>query len=87
MEGECKIKEHKIVILALTAISTLLIIIGMIIPPIGVVDGSILVGIGELFAFGLLWEIPEYLKAKKDIKVTKGDTTIEINNDNDQLQK
>lgn len=82
-----KLENHKKVILALTIFSALLIIIGLIIPPMGVVDGSILVGIGELFAFGLLWEIPEYLKAKKDIKVTKGDTTIEINNDNQDDEK
>lgn len=62
--------------------SLLLIVTSFFIPPTGVIDGSVFVGVGELFAFAALWEAHIAIKKGMDAKITHNNTTIEINNDN-----
>ena len=52
------------------AVSAGLLIAGFIVPPTGVIDGTVLSGVGELFAFAALGEVPA--------KITTGNKTIEI---------
>ena len=59
-----------------------LIITSFFIPPTGVIDSSVFAGVGELFAFGVLWEFHIAVKKGYDAKIHHHDTTIEINNDN-----
>lgn len=68
-------------------VSAALIIAGFLLPPMAVIDNSVLIAVGELGFFGVLAEIPSYLESKKDISITKGNATITIadmNNDNDE---
>lgn len=69
-------------------ISAALIIAGFLLPPMAVIDNSVLIAVGELGFFGVLAEIPSYLESKKDISITKGNATITIsdinNNDNNE---
>ena len=63
------------------AISLLLIIGGFLLPPMGIIDGSVLTAVGELLMFGVLAQLPAIVDAAKNgksIKVTKGDFTAEV---------
>lgn len=76
-------KVSKIIFYICLGLSILLIVIGFIVPPTGVIDGSVLTAVGELFGFAALGTIPTWIEAKRDIKITKGDTCIEINDNDD----
>ena len=63
------------------AISLQLIIGGFLLPPMGIIDGSVLTAVGELLMFGVLAQVPAIIDAAKNgksIKVTKGDFTAEV---------
>lgn len=62
------------------ALSVLLIVSGFLIPPTGVIDGSVLTAVGELLMFSVIARIPEAIKAGKSVKIQKGDSSIEIDN-------
>lgn len=50
-------------------ISMLLIVGGFLVPPVGVIDGSVLTAVGLLLMFSVIGKIPEAIKAGKNIKV------------------
>lgn len=80
-------KKRKILLWTTFGISAALVIAGFILPPLGIIDNSVLIAVGELGFFGVLAEIPSYLESKKDISITKGNATITIadmNNDNNE---
>ena len=63
------------------AISLQLIIGGFLLPPMGIIDGSVLTAVGELLMFGVLAQLPALIDAAKNgksIKVTKGDFIAEV---------
>ena len=63
------------------AISLLLIIGGFLLPPMGIIDGSILTAVGELLMFGVLAQVPALIDAAKNgksVKISKGDFTAEV---------
>ena len=62
-------------------ISSCLIVGGVLLPPMGVIDGSVLTAVGELLMFGALAQLPAIIDAAKNgksIKVTKGDFSAEV---------
>ena len=63
------------------AISRLLIIGGFLLPPMGIIDGSVLTAVGELLMFGVLAQLPALIDAAKNgksVKISKGDFTAEV---------
>lgn len=62
------------------AVSIALIVGGFFVPPKGVIDGSVLKAVGELFAFAALAVGAHAVRLGYDLRVSKGDTTVEINN-------
>lgn len=61
------------------AVSIALIVGGFILPPTGVIDGSVLTAVGLLLMFGVIAQIPAILDAVrngKSIKLQKGDLSI-----------
>lgn len=64
------------VVCLLTAV--VLGVAGFLIPPYGVIDGSVLSLVGELFAFAALGQLPEVIRTAKSAKITAGNKTIEI---------
>ena len=63
------------------AISLLLIIGGFLLPPMGIIDGSVLTAVGELLMFGVLAQVPMLLDAAKNgksVKISKGDFSAEV---------
>ena len=63
------------------AISLLLIIGGFLLPPMGIIDGSVLTAVGELLMFGVLAQLPAIIDAAKNgksVKISKGDFSAEV---------
>lgn len=59
-------------------ISILLIVGGFLVPPVGIIDGSVLTAVGLLLMFSVIEKISEAIKAGKNIKVQKGDSSVVI---------
>ena len=51
---------------------------GFCVPPMGVIDGSLLKAVGLLLGFGTLGQAPTLLESLKSAKFTKGDMTVEV---------
>ena len=58
-------------------VSISLIVAGFFVPPIGIIDGSVLTAVGILFGFATLAQIPVIIEVAGYVKMTKGDMTIE----------
>lgn len=59
-------------------ISTIALLVGgFIVPPTGVVDGSVLTAVAVLFGFATLAQIPVIIQVAGYVRMTKGDMTIE----------
>ena len=68
------------------AISLLLIVGGFLLPPMGIIDGSVLTAVGELLMFGVLAQVPALISAAKNgksVKISKGDFTAEVTSTED----
>ena len=62
----------------LTTISIFLIVASFFVPPLGVVDPSIFISVGELFAFAALWELHIAVRKGLDAKISHHDTSISL---------
>ena len=58
-------------------VSISLIVAGFCVPPMGIIDGSVLTAVGILFGFTTLAQIPVIIEVAGYVKMTKGDMTIE----------
>lgn len=65
--------------------SIFLIGAGFLIPPTGVIDGSVLTAVGELLMFSVVARIPEAIKAGRNIKLQKGDSSVEITSERNEI--
>lgn len=72
--------KFKYIAAGLTLLSAALIIGSFFVPPTGVIDGSVLAAVGELFGFAALFAGWEAIDRGIDTKVTHNGTTIELNN-------
>ena len=54
-----------------------LIVAGFCIPPMGIIDGSVLTAVGILFGFASLAQVPVIIEVAGYVRMTKGDMTIE----------
>ena len=67
------------------ATSLMLIVGGFLVPPVGVIDGSVLTAVGLLLMFATLAQVPTIVDAArngKSIKLTKGDFSAEVSSEN-----
>lgn len=63
------------------AVSIGLIVGGFFVPPLGVIDGSVITSVGLLLMFAVVAQIPDILNAVregKSIKLQKGDFSAEV---------
>lgn len=58
--------------------SIFLIVTSFFIPPLSVIDGSVLAAVGELFGFAALGNIVAAIEKGLDAKIQHNNTTIEI---------
>lgn len=64
--------------------SVALIIASFFVPPMGVIDGSVLAAVGELFGFGALGILFKSIQLGYSAKVTHGSTAIELKDETDE---
>lgn len=75
---------HKWVFIITLFVSAALIIASFFIPPLAVIDGSVLAATGELFAFAALGEVTAAIERGHSASVTHGNTTIEIKKEDEE---
>ena len=77
--------NERTAVAVLTVISVLLIVAGFIVPPLGVIDNSVLIACGILFAFAALW-VAEYTIRERggSASVRHGDTEIKVTAGDDE---
>lgn len=63
-----------------TATAILLVTVGFVIPPTGVIDGSVLTAVGELMGFAALAQVQMLVKKGTDVTLTHGQTSIHVDN-------
>lgn len=59
-----------------------LFVSGFCVPPMGIIDGTVLTAVGILFGFATLAQIPVIIEVAGYVKMTKGDMTIEAKGQN-----
>ena len=70
--------ESNIWMRILTISSILLIIASFFVPPLGVLDGSVLAAVGELEALGVLWIVLRAVEKGTAASFKKGDVEVDI---------
>ena len=63
------------------SVSIVLIVCGFLLPPMGIIDGSVLTAVGLLLMFGVLAQVPALISAAKNgksVKISKGDFSAEV---------
>lgn len=73
-------KSNKIAFWVCLAISVTLLTVSFLLPPTGQIDPSVLRGVGEIFAFAVLYTVIEALQRGTDVNFHKGDIDITLNN-------
>jgi hypothetical protein len=64
-------------------ISVALLIVGFLLPPMGIIDGSVLTAVGELLLFPVVIYGFRAIELGLEVKIQKGYTTLEIHKDDD----
>lgn len=68
----------------LSLISVLLLIGSFLMPPAGVIDSSVMAGVGEIFAWGALFTVLKAIDKGKTATITHGNTSIEVRKETDE---
>jgi uncharacterized Tic20 family protein len=78
--------NYFIPVIVLGFVAVVLIIAGFFVPPMGIIDGSVIKAVGELFAFAALFEIPHCIIIAKDknISIKHNNTEVKIDSDCDE---
>lgn len=80
-------KFHKNVFLICLVVSLGLIIASFFIPPLAVVDGSVLAAVGEIFGFAALGEVAAAIERGHSASISHGNTTISINKEEEEADE
>ena len=70
--------ESNIWLRILTISSILLIIASFFVPPLGILDGSVLAAVGELEGLGVLWIVLRAVEKGTGASFKKGDVEVDI---------
>lgn len=79
--------ESNIWMRILTISSIILIIASFFIPPLGIIDGSILAAVGELEVFGVLWIVFHAIEKGTAASFKKGDVEVDIKENEDKASE
>ncbi len=72
-------KLHTIVFAVTLTVSVGLVVAGFLVPPMGIIDGSVLTAVGELFAFAALSQLPYVVAHGKNLTLSHGNTSLSVN--------
>lgn len=67
-------------------VSIVLLVVGFLLPPTGIIDNSVIIGVGELFAWGVLFNLPKMIndiKEGKQVQIKHNNTEINIKDNED----
>ena len=67
--------------------SILLLIASFFVPPLGVIDGSILAAVGELEGLGVLWIVLRAVEKGTAASFKKGDVEVDIKEKEDKASE
>lgn len=70
----------------LTFTSVILIIASFIIPPAGIIDGSVLAATGELAGFGVIWEANKAINENLDTKIKIKEVELMLNGNKNNIK-
>lgn len=76
----------KIVFFACLFSSLVLLVVGFIVPPTGIIDGSVLTAVGELFGFATLATLPKVIHGRS-VELTHGKTTLSLGDDDEEKEE
>lgn len=65
------------------ALSSILIVTGFFVPPMGEIDGSVLTAIGELLVFPVIYTAYNAIMSGKEITLNHGNTSIKVGDDDE----
>lgn len=82
---ECVLHNGWFIFFSLVAIG--LIIGSFFVPPMGVIDGSVLAAVGEIFAFAALGTVIKAIDKGVDAQVQHNNTTLTIGDINKQQEQ
>lgn len=68
----------------LTVAAIAMIVASWFVPPMAVIDGSVLAAVGELFGFGALWTVIKAIDKGTPASLTHNGTTISVNRDDEE---
>lgn len=68
-------------------VSIVLLIAGFILPPMGVIDGSVLTAVGELLIFPVIVYGFRAIELGLEVKFVKGDASVTITKDEDEEEE
>lgn len=71
-------QSHRIAFLTLSMCAVGLLVGSFLVPPLGVIDGSVLAGVGEIFAFSSLGTVLDSIHLNKKATVRKGALELSI---------
>ena len=74
----------QLVTLVCFIVSIGLIVAGFLLPPMGIIDGSVLTAVGELLLFPVVIYAFRAIELGLEVKIQKGDTSVEIHKDDDK---
>lgn len=77
-------KVNKVSFFICMFISIILLITAFFVPPTAQIDPSVLAAVGEIFAWGALVVVIEGIEKGRTVTMSKGDTTLSVNNDNNE---
>lgn len=85
MKERCCICKVTFAVCLITSLA--LIIAGFLIPPMGVIDGSVLTAVGELILFPSLLYGFRAVELGLDVKFEKGDAALTIRKEDNEYQQ
>ena len=79
--------ESNIWLRILTISSILLIIASFFVPPLGIIDGSVLAAVGEIEGLGVLWIVLRAVEKGTAASFKKGDVEVDIKEKEDKASE
>lgn len=68
-------------------VSIFFLVAGFLVPPMGVIDASVLTAVGELFAFATLGTVIRVIDKAAQVKLEHKDTKITVENPSTEQEK
>ena len=76
------------VLFAVTTFAAIgLFVAGFFVPPMGVIDGSVLKAGGLMLGFASVAQVPELARHGTDLKIQHGQTSLSVNNPDGEGEK